>query len=127
MVAGAAAQKYQTQLAEEQEILMHLADMAIEVYVLESALLRTIKLKERLGAEACTERHALAVCLLHRVAELCNRHGREAIYAISEGDEQRMMLLGLKRFTRVEPVDLRMLRRKVAQAVLSQNKYPFAT
>jgi alkylation response protein AidB-like acyl-CoA dehydrogenase len=127
MVAGAAAQKYQTKLAEEQEILMHLADMAIEVYVLESTLLRTIKLKERLGADSCGDRHAMAVCLLHRAADLLNRHGREAIYAIGEGDEQRMMLLGLKRFTRVDPVDLKSLRRQVAQTVLSQNKYPFAT
>jgi alkylation response protein AidB-like acyl-CoA dehydrogenase len=127
MVAGAAAQKYQTKLAEEQEILMHLADMAIEVYVLESTLLRTIKLKERLGADSCGDRYAMAVCLLHRAADLLNRHGREAIYAIGEGDEQRMMLLGLKRFTRVDPVDLKSLRRQVAQTVLTQNKYPFAT
>lgn len=127
MVLGAAAQKYQTQLADEQEILMHLADMVIEVYVLESTLLRTLKLKERLGVEACVDRHAMAVCLLHRAADLCNRHGREAIFAIGEGDEQRMMLLGLKRFTRVDPVDLRSLRRQVAQTVLSHNKYPYAS
>jgi hypothetical protein len=126
-LAGAAAQKYQTQLADEQEILLHLADMSIEVYVLESALLRTLKLKGRMGSEACAERHAMCLCLLHRAADLCSRHGREVIYAIAEGDEQRMMLLGLKRFTRVDPVDLRSLRRMVAQAVLSQNKYPFAT
>ncbi|MBM3918348.1 MAG: acyl-CoA dehydrogenase [Sphingomonadales bacterium] len=127
MVAGAAAQKYQAKLADEQEILMHLADMAIEIYVLESALLRTIKLQERWGAEVCAERYGMTICLLHRAADSCNRHGREVIYALSEGDEQRMMLLGLKRFSRVEPVDLRTLRRKVAEVVLSQNKYPFAT
>jgi len=126
MVAGAAAQKYQTKLADEQEILMHLAEMAIEVYVLESTLLRTRKLQERWGDDACTDRHAMAVCLLHRAADACNRHGREAIYAFAEGDEQRMMLLGLKRFTRVDPVNLKSLRRQIAQTVLSQQKYPFA-
>jgi len=89
--------------------------------------LRTLKLKERLGVEACVDRHAMAVCLLHRAADLCNRHGREAIFSIGEGDEQRMMLLGLKRFTRVDPVDLRSLRRQVAQTVLSHNKYPYAS
>jgi hypothetical protein len=126
MVAGAAVQKYQTKLADEQEVLMSLADMAIQVYALESAILKTEKLAGSLGEEACSERYAMTVNYMHKAAEICNKAGKEAIYSFAEGDEQRMMLLGLKRFTKLEPVNLKEIRRKIAGKLLSENKYPFA-
>lgn len=126
MVAGAAVQKYQTKLADEQEVLMSLADMAIQVYALESAILKTEKLASSLGEEACSERYAMTVNYMHKAAEICNKAGKEAIYSFAEGDEQRMMLLGLKRFTKLDPVNLKEIRRKIAGKLLAENKYPFA-
>lgn len=126
MVAGAAVQKYQTKLADEQEVLMSLADMAIQVYALESAILKTEKLVGSLGQEACSERYAMTVNYMHKAAEICNKAGKEAIYSFAEGDEQRMMLLGLKRFTKLDPVNLKDIRRKIAGKLLAENKYPFA-
>ncbi|MFN3529941.1 MAG: acyl-CoA dehydrogenase family protein [Bacteroidia bacterium] len=126
MVAGAAVQKFQTKLAGEQEILMNLADMAIQVYALESAILKTEKLADRLGEAACVERYAMTVNFMHQAADKCNRAGREAIYAFAEGDEQRMMLLGLKRFTKIQPENLKLVRRSIASKILHENRYPFA-
>jgi hypothetical protein len=126
MVAGAAVQKFQTKLADEQEVLMNVADMTIQVYALESAILKTEKLAIKMGEEACKERYEMTVNYMHKAAEICNKAGKEAIYAFAEGDEQRMMLLGLKRFTKVAPDNLRNIRRSIAAKLLDANLYPFA-
>jgi len=126
LVAGAAVQKFAAKLDQEQEILMQAADMAIEVYVLESAILKTEKLATRLGEAACAERIDMVVSYTHRAANKVNMAGKEAIYAIAEGDEQRMMLLGLKRFTKTEAVNLKEVRRRIAAKLLDENRYPFA-
>jgi hypothetical protein len=105
---------------------MNLADMTIQVYALESAILKTEKLSLRLGQEACAERLAMTVNYCHRAAEICNKAGKEAIYAFAEGDEQRMMLLGLKRFTKVNPENLKKIRREIASKLLDANQYPFS-
>jgi len=125
LVAGAAVQKFATKLEQEQEILMQVADMVIEVYVLESAILKTEKLCGRLGEAACAERIDMVVNFTHRAANKVNIGGKEAIYAIAEGDEQRMMLLGLKRFTKTEAVNLKEVRRRIAAKLLAENRYPF--
>lgn len=126
LVAGAAVQKFATKLEQEQEILMQVADMAIEVYVLESAILKTEKLAGRLGEAACAERIDMVVNYTHRAANKVNMAGKEAIFAIAEGDEQRMMLLGLKRFTKTDAVNLKEIRRRIAAKMLAENRYPFA-
>jgi alkylation response protein AidB-like acyl-CoA dehydrogenase len=126
MVAGAAVQKFQTKLADEQEVLMNVADMTIQVYALESAILKTEKLAIKMGEEPCKERYEMTVNYMHKAAEICNKAGKEAIYAFAEGDEQRMMLLGLKRFTKVAPDNLRNIRRSIAAKLLDANLYPFA-
>ncbi len=125
LVAGAAVQKFNTKLEQEQEILMQVADMAIEVYVLESAILKTEKLAGRLGELACAERIDMVVNYTHRAANKVNMAGKEAIFAIAEGDEQRMMLLGLKRFTKTDAVNLKEVRRRIAAKLLEENRYPF--
>jgi len=126
MVAGAAVQKFQTKLDDEQEVLMSVADMTIQVYALESAILKTEKLAGQLGETACKERYEMTVNYMHSAAEICNKAGKEAIYAFAEGDEQRMMLLGLKRFTKVAPENLKTIRRSIAAKLLDANQYPFA-
>jgi len=125
LVAGAAVQHYGTALAEEQEALMRLADMAMEVYVLESALLKTQRLAGRLSEEENQRRGLLATLQAHHAAEKCLSAGREVIMGLPENDEQRMMLMGLRRFTKTPSVNLKNLRRDVAQYVLEKGKYPY--
>ena len=112
-------------LSHEQEILMNLADMLIEVYTAESALLRTEKLIGIKGEKACEQQINMTKLYLHRAVEVANRAGKEAIFAFAEGDEQRMMLLGLKRFSKIEPMNLKEVRRSVADHVLEKQAYEF--
>jgi len=123
MIAGSAAQKMMDKLSEEQEVLMHLADMLIQGYVAESAILRAEKLASTKGEEASKIQLDLARINLHNAIEKCNWAGKQAIYAFAEGDEMRMMLMGLKRFTKVEPFNLKEARRSVADHLLSRNQY----
>jgi len=118
MISGAAVQKFMQKLSAEQEILMNLADMLIEVYTAESAILRTEKLVGIKGEAACEQQINMSKLYMHRAVEIANKAGKEAIYAFAEGDEQRMMLLGLKRFTKIEAANLKEIRRTIADAVL---------
>jgi len=123
MVAGAAVQKYMEKISNEQEILMNMADMVIEGYVAESTLLRVEKLIGIRGEESCAVQTDMMRIYLYNAIENAARAGREAIYAFAEGDEQRMMLMGLKRFTKMEPFNLKEARRRVANHFLEKNEY----
>ncbi|MTI32285.1 acyl-CoA dehydrogenase family protein [Xanthovirga aplysinae] len=125
MIAGAAAQRLMTRLKDEQEILMNLADMLIEVYVAESTLLRVEKLVGVKGEEACATHIDMARIYLYHAVDKINSVGKEAIYAFAQGDEERMLLMGLKRFTKVNPFNLKEARRRVADLVIAENQYPF--
>ncbi|MGE0770430.1 MAG: acyl-CoA dehydrogenase family protein [Cyclobacteriaceae bacterium] len=125
MVAGAAVQKFMQKLSDEQEVLMNLADMLIEGYVAESALLRVEKLMGMKGENACEVQKQMAIIYLHGAIERAASAGRQAIMAFAEGDEQRLMLLGLKRFTKIDPYNLKNARRKVADYVIEKGRYPF--
>ncbi|HTF18532.1 MAG TPA: acyl-CoA dehydrogenase family protein, partial [Chryseolinea sp.] len=125
MVAGAAVQKFMAKLSDEQEILMNLADMLIEVYTAESALLRVEKLIGQRGEAACEIEKEAAIVYLHYAVEKAASCGRQAITAFASGDELRLMLLGLKRFTKIDPYNLMAARRKIAAAVIAKGGYPF--
>jgi alkylation response protein AidB-like acyl-CoA dehydrogenase len=125
MVAGAAVQKFMMKLSDEQEILMNVADMAIEIYAAESALLRTEKLIGIKGEVACALQKDLALCYLHEAVEKTNSAGKSAIMGFAEGDELRVMLMGLKRFTKIEPFNTKNARRRIADAMIAENKYAF--
>lgn len=125
MVAGSAVQKLMQNLKDEQEILMHLADMMIEGYVAESTLLRTEKLIGIRGEEACQHQIDMTRIYLHHAVNVATSAAKEAIYAFAEGDELRMMLMGLKRYTKIEPMNLKEARRRIADYVISKNEYPF--
>lgn len=125
MVAGAAVQKFMMKLSEEQEILMSLAEMLIEVYVAESVLLRVEKLAGIRGEANCEIEKEMALIYLHHATERAASAGRQAIYGFAEGDELRLMLLGLKRFTKIEPYNLKVARRKVADHIIEKGEYPF--
>jgi hypothetical protein len=125
MTAGAAVQKLMMNLQNEQEILMNIADMALQVFHAESALLRVIKLTERSGETAAAYPALMMRCYLNDAADHVNKAGKEAINAFADGDEQRMMLLGLKRFTKVAPFNSKDARRKIAGKMIEDNRYAF--
>ncbi len=125
MAAGAAVQKFMMKLSDEQEVLMNLADMLIEGYVAESVILRVEKLIGQRGEKACEIEKEMAIIYLHDAIEKAASAGKQAVYAFAEGDELRLMLLGLKRFTKIDPYNLKNARRKVADYVIEKGKYPF--
>ncbi|MDF2438033.1 MAG: acyl-CoA dehydrogenase [Bacteroidota bacterium] len=125
MVAGAAVQKLMMQLGKEQEILMNVADMIIETYVCESVLLRVEKLISLKGEEACKEQIAMMKVYINDAADRIHKSGKEAVNTFAEGDEQRGMLMGMKRFTKTEPINTTELRRTVSAKLIAENKYCF--
>ncbi len=125
MVAGAAAQKLMMELSKEQEVLINIADMMIDLYVSESVLLRVEKLSGLKGAENCAAQLEIMRVYLNDAADRINKNGKEAINSFADGDELRMMLMGLKRFTKTEPFNAKEARRVVAAKLISENKYCF--
>ena len=125
MIAGAAVQKFMMKLSHEQEILMDVADMIIEIYVAESTLLRVEKLIGLKGEDANALQKDMALVYLHDAVDKINSAGRSAITSFAEGDELRVMLMGLKRFTKIDPMNLKDARRRIADAMLAENKYVF--
>ncbi|MBK8494495.1 MAG: acyl-CoA dehydrogenase family protein [Chitinophagaceae bacterium] len=125
MVAGAAVQKLMMTLQDEQEILMNIADMAIETFEAESTLLRIMKMADKQGEAATQLQVDMMRCYLNDAVDKVNKAGKEAINAFAGGDEQRMMLLGLKRFTKTEPFNSKDARRRIANKLIAENKYPW--
>ena len=125
MVAGAAIQKFMMKLSDEQEILTNMADMLIELYIAESALLRVEKLISLRGEKACEIQKEMTMIYLHTAMEKLASAGREAITSFAEGDELRLMLMGLKRFSKIDPYNLKTARRKVAEYVIGKGEYLF--
>src|SRR5450432_3796627 len=124
MTAGAAVQKLMARIEGEQEILMHIADMAIETFNAESALLRAMKLTDQRGEAACQFELDIIRTYMYDAADKINKFGKDAINSFAEGDEQRMMLLGLKRFTKVDSFNGKESRRRIAAKLIRENKYP---
>lgn len=125
MTAGGAVQKLAMKLESEQEVLMNIADMAIETFICESALLRLMKLTDQRGADAVALQADMVRTYLTDAADRVNKSGKDAINGFAEGDEQRMMLLGLKRFTKAEPFNTKDARRRIADKLIADNKYSF--
>ncbi len=125
MVAGKAAQTFGPKLNDEQEILLNVADMMIEVYVAESTILRTEKLM-KLRGDAVTklQQNATKVYLADAVDKV-NKAGKDAVSAFAKGDELKVLLMGLKRFTKMNPVNAVQLRREIASAMIEKAQYPF--
>ncbi len=125
MIAGSAVKKFLQNLKEEQELLMAMADILIEIYVAESVLLRTQKLISIKGEKACLNQIEMTMVYLHHAVDVISRSGKEAIYGFAEGDELRVMLLGLKRFTKIDPYNLKAARRKLANSMIEADAYCF--
>ena len=125
MVAGTAVQKFMMSLAKEQEILMNIADMVIDVFVVESLLLRLQKLVLMKGENACRLELDILRVYISDVIDRVNINGRTAINSMCEGDEQRMLLMGVKRFTKPSLFNTKDARRRVATVLCEANRYCF--
>ncbi len=123
MVAGAAVQKLMMTLDKEQEILMNIADMAIETFEVESTLLRVMKMVDKTGEPNCLQELDMMRVYLSDAMDRVNKFAKDAINSFASGDEQRMMLLGLKRFTKIEPFNVKDARRRVADKMIGEGKY----
>ena len=123
MTAGAAVQKLMMKIEHEQEILMNVADMAIETFNAESALLRAMKLSDQKGVDNAQFELDITRTFLYDAADRINKYGKDAINAFAEGDEQRMMLLGLKRFTKAEPFNSKDAKRRIAEKLINDGNY----
>lgn len=123
LIAGAAAQKLQNKLADEQEIVMNIADMAIQTFVGESLLLRVLKNKDGSDEKKQQVIEAIAHVFIHDAADIANKAGKDAINGFAEGDEQKMMLLGLKRFTKTQPFNTKNARRLIADYLIERGQY----
>ena len=126
MVAGAAVQKYGPDLEEHQQLLMAASNILIETYMAESAILRTEKNCKRFGEDSQTYQIAMSKLYLYNAVDIIHKNAKEGIVSFAEGDEQRMMLMGLKRFTKYtnypDIVDLRI---EIAEKVKEENSYCF--
>ena len=126
MVAGAAVQKFGPQLEEHQQLVMAAADILIEIYMAESAILRTEKNAKRFGEASQKHQITMSKLNLFNAIEKITSKAKEGIVSFSEGDEQRMMLMGLKRFTKYTNMpNIVALRTEIADKVASENQYCF--
>ena len=125
LAAGAAMQKYRERLAEEEEIVAALADVVIEIFAAESALLRTQKAAAARGAQAIAAQSAAARVLLYDGLGRIEASARTALAASVDGDMLRAQLAVLRRFAKREAPDTIALRRVVADAAKKAGRYPF--
>jgi alkylation response protein AidB-like acyl-CoA dehydrogenase len=125
MVAGSAAQKLAKTLSKEQEVLMNIADMLIAVYTAESALLRAEKMVGMQGEAACASEIDMVKVYFNDTADNIWKWGKDAITSFADGDELKIMSLGIKRFTKTEAFNTKDARRRIAKVIIDENKYPW--
>jgi butyryl-CoA dehydrogenase len=123
--AGGAVQKYREKLADEQELVAALSNIVMEIYAMESSLLRAQKAANSKGQAAAQPMIDAARVFISDAAERVEHEAKRAIAAFHEGDMLTTQMSVLKRFAKRAPVDTIALRRNVAKAVQSQERYPF--
>ncbi len=124
LTAGAAVQKLMMKLESEQEVLMHIADMAMITFHAESALLRVMKLSAAKNENELAFELDILRTFLYDSADKIDKHGKDAINAFADGDEQRMLLMGLKRFSKASPFNSKEAKRRIADRLIALGKYP---
>jgi alkylation response protein AidB-like acyl-CoA dehydrogenase len=126
MVAGGAVQKYGPDLEAHQQLLMAASDILIEIYMAESTILRTEKLAKTNGQDNVKEQIAMAQLYLYKAVDIITQKGKEGIASFAEGDEQRMMLMGLRRYTKYTNMpNVVSLREQIAAKLVNENVYCF--
>ena len=126
MVAGGAVQKYGPDLDAHQQLLMAASDILIEIYMAESTILRTEKLAKKEGEAKVQEQIAMAKLYLYKAVDIVTQKGKESVISFAEGDEQRMMLMGLRRFTKYANMpNVVGLRETITTKLVAENQYCF--
>jgi len=125
IIAGSAAQKLMMKLKEEQETLMNVADMLIQIYILESVIVKTKRKVETLGSEASSIHLDICQLFMLDVVKEIRNSAEEALWSFSEGDELKMMQMALRRFTKLEAFNVKDVRRRVAQKLIEDGGYKF--
>lgn len=125
LLAGGAVQKLMMQLQKEQEIIMNAADMLIDIFAMESAMIRAEKLVHTKGLEASQIYVDMVKCFFFDAIERINSNGRIGLASFAEGDELRLMSMGLKRYTKYETINTKNIRRQVADKLIAENGYCF--
>ena len=124
--AGSATQKYMQAIQDQQEIMGAIADMVIETYAMESAVLRAQKLVERNGESASSLPLAMTRAYLAQAMETIEMAARKVIAAVAEGDMLRTQMAILRRLSKYEPFNTVALRQEIAQKVIERGKYTLA-
>jgi alkylation response protein AidB-like acyl-CoA dehydrogenase len=125
MVLGTAAQKYMMALSEQQEILMGIADIVIDAYAMESAILRAQKLAAAQGEEQAARYLDMTRVFCNDAVERIEANAKNTLAGMSEGDELRTMLAALRRFTKHTPMNTISARREIADQMIKANKYVY--
>ena len=126
MVAGAALQKYGEKIEEQQQLMLAASDILIQIYIAESAILRAEKIAKKEGEANAKEQIAMAKLNLFHAIDVIETAGKHSIISFSTGDEQRMMLMGLKRYIKyVNMPNIIELRNIIASKIIKENKYCF--
>ena len=128
MVTGSAVKKYGPELEKHQQLLLAAADILIEIYMAESTVLRTEKNVKRFGEDKQAIQIAMAQVYVYEAIDIISQKAKEAILVFAEGDEQKMLLMGLKRFTKYQEYpNVAKLREQIADNVAAENGYYFDT
>ena len=126
MLSGAGMKKFGLDIEKEQEVLMSISDIMIKIYLSESAILRTEKNCNRYGEENQKGQIAMTQLYLYQSVELISNKAKELIISLSDSEEQKFLLMGLKRFTKYfnypKPIELK---RKIAKMVIDNDSYCF--
>jgi alkylation response protein AidB-like acyl-CoA dehydrogenase len=125
MTLGTAAQKYMAKLAEEQEVLMGVADIVMDVYAMESAILRAQKLAAKSGEAAAARYIEMVQVFCNDAVQRIEARAKNTLAAMSEGDELRTLLAALRRFTRQTPINTVAARQRIADVLIKANKYAY--
>ena len=126
MITGAAVQKFGPKFDKEQQIILALSDILIEIYMIESAILRTEKNCERFGLDSQKNQIDMTQLYLFDAIEKINSKGKEAIVSFADGAQLKGMIAGLRQYTKYQNYpNVVALRRNIAATLIEENKYPF--
>ena len=125
MTLGTAARKYMMGLAEQQEILMGVADIIMDAYAMESAILRTLKLARAQDENSAARDIDMTRVFCNDAVERIEMHAKNTLAAMAEGDELRTLLAALRRFTKMTPINTVVARQRIANVMIDANKYVY--
>ena len=125
MTLGTAAQKYMMKLGDQQEVLMGIADIIMDIYAMETAILRTQKLVNAHSEKAVERYLDMTRVFCNDAVERIEARAKNTLAGMSEGDELRMLLAALRRFTKLQPMNTIAARQRIADEMIKANKYVY--